>query len=85
MLAEPVAYEARYQWTPFIGWAIAGDVAFVLIGALLPMPLVIRADQTGITLGGGPFRYGSTTYFFPWADIRQIVLWQRQIPCTIWR
>jgi hypothetical protein len=111
MLAEPTAYEARYQWTPFIRWAIAGDVAVVLIGALLPMPLVIRvlvivvfgyfglvsltlvlsrriafrADQTGITLGGGPFRYRSTTCFFPWADIRRIIIWQRHIPCTIWR
>lgn len=42
MLTQPAAYEARYQCMPFIRWAIAGDVVFVLIGALLPMPLVIR-------------------------------------------
>ena len=111
MLTEPAAYEARYQWTPYIRWAIAADVAFVLIAALLPMPLVIRvmvimvfgyiglvslavvlsrkiafrADQTGITLGGVPFRYRSTTRFFPWADISKIIIWQRHIPFTIWR
>jgi hypothetical protein len=111
MLAEPTAYEARYQWTPFISWAIAGDAAFVLVAALVPTPLAIRVlviavfgyfglwslacvlsrkiafrvDQSGITLGAGPFSYRSTTRFFPWVDISKIIVWQRNLPFTIWR
>jgi hypothetical protein len=111
MLAEPTAHEARYQWTPFISWAIAGDTAFVLVAALVPTPLAIRVmviavfgyfglwsltcvlsrkiafrvDQSGITLGGSPFRYRSSTRFFPWGDITKIVIWQRDVPFTLWR
>jgi hypothetical protein len=111
MLAEPAAYEARYRWTPLMGGSIAGAAAFVLVGALVPMPLIIRVlcvgyfgfagvnglayvlsrkiafrvDQSGITLGGSPFRYRSSTRFFPWGDITKIVIWQRDVPITLWR
>jgi hypothetical protein len=110
MLAEPAVYEARYHWTPRMGGSLAGAVVFVLIGALLPMPLIIRllcigcfgfagvnglayvlsrkiafrVDQFGVTLGGNPFRYRSSTRFFPWEDITKIVVWRRGTPFTFW-
>lgn len=55
------------------------------LAGVLRRKIAFRVDQTGITLGGGPFRYGATTRFFPWANISQIIIWQRQIPFTVWR
>jgi hypothetical protein len=106
MIAGPAAYETRYHWTPRMGVSLACAVTFVLIGALVPMPLIIRVvcvgffgfaglnglgyvlsrkiavrvDQSGVTLGGNPFRYRSSTRFFPWEDITKIVVWQRETP-----
>jgi hypothetical protein len=42
--------------------------------------IALRVDASGVTLGGTPLRYQSTTRFVPWADIERIVLWQRRQP-----
>jgi hypothetical protein len=47
--------------------------------------VAFRVDRAGATLGGDPFRYKTTTRFFPWTDIEKIVLWQRMFPMTIAR
>jgi hypothetical protein len=31
-------------------------------------------DASGVTLGGSPGRYRSTTCLIPWSDIKEIVL-----------
>ena len=42
--------------------------------------IALRVDPSGITLGGTPLRYKSTTRFVPWSDIELIVLWRRWLP-----
>jgi len=42
--------------------------------------IALRADASGITLGGTPLRYKSTTRFVPWSDIERIVVWPRWQP-----
>ena len=37
-------------------------------------------DASGVTLGGSPGRYRSTTCLIPWSDIKEIVLWRQPMP-----
>jgi hypothetical protein len=42
--------------------------------------VALRVDARGITLGGSPGRYRSTTRLIPWADVREVVLWRQPMP-----
>jgi hypothetical protein len=42
--------------------------------------VALRVDASGITLGGSPGRYRSTTWLIPWADIKDVVLWRQTMP-----
>lgn len=57
-----------------------GGGALFFAGSIATRRVAFRADASGVTLGGSPARYQSTTRLVPWADIRQIVLWRQQLP-----
>ena len=47
MQPGPAAYEERYRFTATVGWVVLGGLTFVLIGILIPMPLVIQVLVIG--------------------------------------
>jgi hypothetical protein len=68
-----------------VGLRIAFLVVFGGTGALLIAHAVshriaLRVDAEGVTMGGTPLRYRSTTKLVPWSDIERIVVWQRRMP-----
>jgi hypothetical protein len=64
----------------FFGWSAINGITYAA-----SRKVAFRADPAGVTLGGSPFRYKATTRFFPWADVEEIVLWQRMFPVSIGR
>lgn len=65
--------------------AFFGYAGVVCLAYVVSKKIAIRADQSGVTLGGSPWRYRSTTSFFPWADITKIVVWQVDWPFILLR
>ena len=57
-----------------------GGGALVFIANIASRRVALRVDASGITLGGSPGRYRSTTRLIPWADIREVVLWRQPMP-----
>ena len=57
-----------------------GGGALVFIVNIASRRVALRVDASGITLGGSPGRYRSTTRLIPWADIRDVVLWRQPMP-----
>src|ERR1700722_11800496 len=57
-----------------------GGGALVFIARVAPRRVALRVDARGITLGGSPGRYRSTTRLIPWADVREVVLWRQPMP-----
>jgi hypothetical protein len=57
-----------------------GGGALVFIASIATRRVALRVDARGITLGGSPGRYRSTTRLIPWADVREVVLWRQPMP-----
>jgi hypothetical protein len=57
-----------------------GGGALVFIATIASRRVALRVDASGITLGGSPGRYRSTTRLIPWADVREVVLWRQPMP-----
>jgi hypothetical protein len=57
-----------------------GGGALVFVGSIATRRVALRVDARGITLGGSPGRYRSTTRLIPWADVREVVLWRQPMP-----
>jgi hypothetical protein len=57
-----------------------GGGALLFIGSIATRRVALRVDAVGVTLGGSPARYRSTTSQVPWADIREVVLWRQPMP-----
>jgi hypothetical protein len=57
-----------------------GGGALVFIASIATRRVALRVDASGVTLGGSPGRYRSTTCLIPWADIREVVLWRQPMP-----
>jgi hypothetical protein len=57
-----------------------GGGALVFIAGIATRRVALRVDASGITLGGSPGRYRSTTRLIPWADVREVVLWRQPMP-----
>jgi hypothetical protein len=57
-----------------------GGGALVFIASIATRRVALRVDGSGITLGGSPGRYRSTTRLIPWADVREVVLWRQPMP-----
>jgi hypothetical protein len=53
--------------------AVFGWFAVCAVAGVLSRKIAFRVDEAGVTLGGGPFRYSSTTRFHPWAGIEKII------------
>jgi hypothetical protein len=68
---------------PIIGFCAWGTGNIITYAA--SRKVALRVDHAGVTLGGSPFRYKTTTRFFPWADIEKIILRRRMFPVTIGR
>ncbi|MFF0614135.1 hypothetical protein ACFYUD_36275 [Nocardia tengchongensis] len=67
------------------GLRIAAILLFGVGGLLvlanaLTRKVALRVDPTGITLGGPPLRYRTTTQRIPWSDIEAVVLWWQRTP-----
>jgi hypothetical protein len=60
--------------------ALFGGGALVFIASIATRRVALRVDASGITLGGSPGRYRSTTRLIPWADVREVVLWRQPVP-----
>jgi hypothetical protein len=65
--------------------AVFGWFAVISVATALSRRIALRVDETGVTFGGGPFRYGATTRSHPWRDIESIILWKRYLPFSIGR
>ncbi|MEV0246784.1 hypothetical protein AB0H76_09370 [Nocardia sp. NPDC050712] len=57
--------------TLFIGGGLLG-----LVNAL-SRKVALRVDRSGITIGGAPVRYQTSTRRIPWADAESVVLWKQ--------
>jgi len=57
-----------------------GGGALWFIASVASRRVALRVDASGITLGGSPARYRSTTLLVPWADVREVVLWRQPMP-----
>jgi hypothetical protein len=57
-----------------------GGGALVFIASIATRRVALRVDASGVTLGGSPGRYRSTTRLIPWADISAVVLWRQPMP-----
>jgi hypothetical protein len=57
-----------------------GGGALVFIASIATRRVALRVDARGITLGGSPGRYRSTTRLIPWADVREVALWRQPMP-----
>ena len=57
-----------------------GGGALVFVAIIATRRVALRVDAGGVTLGGSPGRYRSTTCLIPWADIREVVLWRQPMP-----
>jgi hypothetical protein len=57
-----------------------GGGALVFIASIATRRVALRVDASGITLGGSPGRYRSTTRLIPWAEVREVVLWRQPMP-----
>jgi hypothetical protein len=57
-----------------------GGGALVFIASIATRRVALRVDARGITLGGSPGRYRSTTRLIPWAEVREVVLWRQPMP-----
>jgi hypothetical protein len=68
-----------------LAWRIATIVFFgggglLLLASIATRRVALRVDASGVTLGGSPGRYESTTSVVPWADIKEVVLWRQRLP-----
>jgi hypothetical protein len=57
-----------------------GGGALVFLASIATRRVALRVDARGITLGGSPGRYRSTTRLIPWAEVREVVLWRQPMP-----
>jgi hypothetical protein len=57
-----------------------GGGALFFLGVICTRRVAFRVDASGVTLGGTPPRYRSGTRVVPWADIKQVVLWEQPLP-----
>jgi hypothetical protein len=57
-----------------------GGGALVFIASIAARRVALRVDASGITLGGSPGRYRSTTRLIPWDEVREVVLWRQPMP-----
>jgi hypothetical protein len=74
-LTAPMSLALRVVTLVFFGGG-----ALVFIANIASRRVALRIDASGITLGGSPGRYRSTTRLIPWADIRKVVLWRQPMP-----
>jgi hypothetical protein len=44
----------------------------------LSRKIALRVDASGLTLGGNPLRYKSTTRVVPWHEVQRVFLWRRR-------
>ena len=74
-LTAPMSLALRVVTLVFFGGGL-----LVFVASIASRRVALRVDASGVTLGGSPGRYRSTTDLIPWADIRQIVLWRQPMP-----
>jgi hypothetical protein len=74
-LTAPMSLALRVVTLVFFGGG-----ALVVIANIASRRVALRIDASGITLGGSPGRYRSTSRLIPWADIREVVLWRQPMP-----
>ena len=74
-LTAPMSLALRVITLVFFGGGL-----LVFVAGIASRRVALRVDASGVTLGGSPGRYRSTTVLIPWADIRQIVLWRQPMP-----
>lgn len=60
-----------------IGLFGGGGALLTFLG--LSRRVALRADGTGITLGGSPLRYDATVLKVPWSEVDAVVLWRQEI------
>jgi hypothetical protein len=80
VLIFPVALVIRVVVIGFFGFAIVDGLAGVI-----GRQIAFRVDQAGVTLGGNPLWYRSSTHLIPWEDVEKITVWNRKIPAVIGR
>jgi len=59
---------------------VFGGGVLLLTGSIATRRVALRVDAAGVTLGGSPARYRSTTSQVPWAEIKEVVLWRQPMP-----
>ncbi len=78
VLAVLVAVGVEIPLLPTLILLAAGVLA--LLWGAVSRRVAVRVDARGVTLGGSPLRYRSTTLLVPWADITNVLLWQHLLP-----
>ncbi|WP_077058010.1 hypothetical protein [Streptomyces sp. MP131-18] len=68
-------------WLALVIGAVGAVVFVVFAGMAGSRGPALRVDPEGVTLGGGPLRFGRIhPTHVPWPDIEAIVLWTRRLP-----
>jgi hypothetical protein len=64
-------------WARIFVIGACGTGLVILLAAGLSRKTALRVDASGVTLCQSPF-FRSAVAFYPWADVRRIVLWRYQ-------
>ena len=76
-LVVPLPWGVRLA--EFVIFAVAG-VAVTVIGLRATRLAALRADETGLTIGGSVLRYASTTTTVPWKELRAVKIARQSGP-----
>jgi hypothetical protein len=57
-----------------------GGLTLAVLGLRASRLVALRVDETGLTLGGSPLRYATTTQVVPWSQLRAVRLTRESKP-----
>jgi hypothetical protein len=70
-LIVPMPVVVRLVETAVFG---LGGLTLAVLGLRASRLVALRVDETGLTLGGSPLRYATTTDVVPWSQLRAVRL-----------
>ena len=76
-LIVPMPWWVRLAETAIFGF---GGLALAVLGLRASRLAALRVDESGLTLGGNPLRYATTTQVVPWSQLRAVRLTRESKP-----
>ena len=76
-LIVPLPWGVRLVETAIFGF---GGLTLAVLGLRASRLVALRVDESGLTLGGNPLRYATTTQVVPWSQLRAVRLTRESKP-----